>query len=160
MNSTIFDPHSRAKVTAFRATSSGICNAPASTINVCPVGLAVSTKSSESGFETSGFVTGVFDSSAVRTPERIAPTGPFHGIFEIERAMLTALIAKMSGSLTPSTDKTFTITCTSFLSSFGNSGRIERSISLPVKTASSVGRPSLFTHLDPLIFPPAYNLST
>ena len=90
---------------------------------------------------------------------RTDPTGPFQGIGEIAKAAEAATTDRTSGEFSPSTDKTVAIICTSFLNSFGKSGLTERSIRRAVRVASSVGRPSLFTHLLPLILPPAYSLS-
>src|SRR5579885_2132670 len=90
---------------------------------------------------------------------RIAPIGPFQGIGDIASAAETAIIESTSDSFSPSTDKTVTTTCTSFLYSLGKRGRIDLSISRPVRTASSVGLPCLLTQRLPLIRPPAYSLS-
>ena len=54
---------------------------------------------------------------------RTAPTGPFHGIFEIDRAATVVIPARISGLFSPSTDKTVITTWTSFLSSFGKTGK-------------------------------------
>ena len=86
--------------------------------------------------------------------------GPFHGMGEIAMAAETATSANTSASFSPSTDNTVIITCTSRLNAFGKSGRIDRSMTRPANTASSVGLPSRLTHRDPLILPPAYNRST
>src|ERR1035437_10118998 len=91
---------------------------------------------------------------------RTAPTGPFQGIGEIAKAAEAATTAKTSGEFSPSTDKIVAIIWTSFLNSLGKSGLTERSMRRPERMASSVGLPSLLTHLEPLILPPAYNLST
>ena len=88
-------------------------------------------------------------------PILVVPIGPFHGIFEIASAAEVVMLAKMSGLFSPSTDKTVTITWTSFFNAFGKKGRIERSIIRAVKIASSDGLPSLFTQRLPFILPPA-----
>ncbi|EKD86184.1 MAG: hypothetical protein ACD_37C00428G0003 [uncultured bacterium] len=74
---------------------------------------------------------------------------------DICNAADVATIERVSGSFTLSTDRIVTTTWTSLLKLFGKSGRIDRSISLPERIASSDGLPSLFTQRDPLILPPA-----
>ena len=88
-------------------------------------------------------------------PILIAPNGPFHGILETANAKELATIPKISGSFSPSKDTQLTITCTSFLKSFGNKGRTALSIILEVKMASSDGLDSLFKNLEPKILPAA-----
>jgi len=84
----------------------------------------------------------------------LAPaTGPSKGISLICRAKPAASRAIMSGSFSPSYDNTVLIICTSCLIPSGNRGRIVRSITLALRIASSVGRPSLFTQREPLIMP-------
>ena len=58
------------------------------------------------------------------------------------RAAEAAIMARMSGSFSPSWASTVTITWVSFLNPGGNSGRIGRSIRREVSVSFSVGRPS------------------
>ena len=88
-------------------------------------------------------------------PTRTAATGPSKGISEIAKAMLAALTATISGSCSPSIESTVATTCTSLRIPSGNIGRKVRSITRPVKIASSVARPSRLTQRLPLIFPAA-----
>src|SRR3989338_7157829 len=84
-----------------------------------------------------------------------AATGPFQGMEDMDRAADVATTDNISGSFSPSTESTVTITCTSFLNPLGKRGLIERSISLAFSMASSDGLPSRFTQPEPLILPPA-----
>ncbi len=100
------------------------------------------------------------DAASLIYPTRTPAIGPFHGIGEMAIAAEVATNPNTSGSFSPSTESTVIITCTSCLYAFGNNGRIDRSITRPASTASSVGLPSRFTQRDPLIRPPAYSRST
>ena len=80
--------------------------------------------------------------------------GPSQGISDILNAIDVPIIAVISGEQSSSTDITVQTTATSFLISFGNSGRIGLSITLDAKIAFSDGLPSLFEK-EPGIFPTA-----
>src|SRR3989338_4500049 len=88
-------------------------------------------------------------------PIFMAPKGPFHGILETAKAKEAAIILKVSGSFSPSKDKQVTITCISFLKSFGNKGLTARSIIRDNNIASYEGLDSLFKNREPKIFPAA-----
>ena len=81
------------------------------------------------------------------------------GILEIDNAIDAALIARISGKLSCSTDTTVQTTWTSFLYPFGNNGLNGLSTALPKRIAFSEGLPSLFIN-PPGILPTAYNLSS
>ena len=70
--------------------------------------------------------------------------GPLHGMSEMESAMLVPTSAAISGEQSGSTDMTVQTIETSLRMSFGNSGRIGRSIMRQVRVAFSEGRPSRF----------------
>ena len=72
------------------------------------------------------------------------PIGPFHGISEMDSAMDAPIIAVISGEQSGSTDITVSVSATSLRRSFGNNGRMGRSITREVRTAFSDGFPSLF----------------
>ena len=74
-------------------------------------------------------------------------------------AIDAALMAKISGKLSFSTETTVHTTWTSFLYPFGNNGLIVLSTALPFRIAFSVGLPSLFIN-PPGILPTEYNLSS
>ena len=84
------------------------------------------------------------------TPE----IGPFHGMSEMVSAMEVPTMAAISGRQSWSTLITVQTTETSLRMSFGNSGRIGRSITRDVKIALSLGRPSLLRK-EPGILPTA-----
>ena len=88
-------------------------------------------------------------------PKRTAETGPLKGNPEIISAAETAVKAVTTTSLSRSLLRTVAITWTSFLKPIGKSGRILRSIIRPKRTAVSLGPPSRFIHLPPLMTPPA-----
>ena len=77
----------------------------------------------------------------------------------IDKAMEVPIMEVISGEQSGSTDITVQTTETSFLRSFGNSGRIGLSITRETNIAFSVGLPSLFKK-DPGIFPIAYIFSS
>ena len=68
-------------------------------------------------------------------------------------------MAAISGEQSGSTDITVQTTETSLRMSFGNSGRMGRSITREAKTAFSEGRPSRFKN-EPGILPTAYSFSS
>ena len=70
--------------------------------------------------------------------------GPPHGMSEMESAMLVPTSAAIYGEQSGSTDMTVQTIETSLRMSFGNSGRIGRSIMRQVRIAFSEGRPSRF----------------
>src|SRR5699024_5293384 len=78
-----------------------------------------------------GFIT----NSPSTKPTITAPTGSVYGILEIHNAKEAALIAKISGKLSFSTDITVQTTCTSFLYPLGNKGLKGLSIALPFNIA-------------------------
>ncbi len=157
----IFPFHSFAILIASATVDSETCFAAASIMTVfllVPDTTKSSSRNCPSGLR--GFTTISFPPLSPTIPTLIVLIGPFHGIFEIDKAAEVAILASISGSFSPSTESTLIITWISFFSSFGKSGLIDLSIRRAVKIASSVGLPSLFTHLLPFIRPPAYNLST
>ena len=80
------------------------------------------------------------------------------GILEIDNAIDAALIARISGKLSCSTETTVQTTWTSFLYPFGNNGLRGLSIILAASVAASVGLPSLLIN-PPGILPTEYNFS-
>ncbi len=145
-------------------TFSGTCNAPASIMTVLSLLCETTISSSESSiwgdvgltmYASEGFSGASSEWVSVKYPMRVAPIGPFQGIREIAIAAETAFKATISGSFSPSTERTVTITWTWFLKAFGKSGLMDRSIRRPASVASSDGRPSLLTQRLPLILPPA-----
>ena len=80
--------------------------------------------------------------------------GPMKGIPDKVRALEAAIIAIMSGLVSPSWERTVRITWVSFLNPSGKRGLIGLSISLDVKVSNSVGLPSRLKN-PPGIFPAA-----
>ncbi|CAG0903163.1 unnamed protein product [Darwinula stevensoni] len=72
-------------------------------------------------------------------PTRTAPIGPDQGISDMLRAAEAALMAKTSGSCTPSTDRRLQMICVSPENARGNMGLKDRSIMRLVRTSLSVG---------------------
>ena len=101
---------------------------------------------------------GLIINSPFTLPTFTPAIGPSKGIFEIQVHKLEPNIAVNSGELSLSTDKTVLTTCTSFLKSLGNIGRIGRSIIRAANVAASVGLPSLLIK-PPGILPTEYNFS-
>ena len=92
-------------------------------------------------------------------PTCTAATGVVKGMLDKHNDNEAALIARISGRLSFSTDTTVQTTCTSFLYPFGNKGLNGLSTALPNNIAFSEGLPSLLIN-PPGIFPTEYNLSS
>ena len=101
---------------------------------------------------------GLIINSPLTLPTLTPAIGPSNGILLIQVDKLEPNIAVNSGELSVSTDKTVLTTCTSFLKSSGNIGRIGLSIIRAASVAASVGRPSLLIK-PPGILPTEYNFS-
>ena len=93
------------------------------------------------------------------SPTKTPAIGPFHGISEIDSAIDAPSIAEISGEQSLSTDMTVRLRETSLRRSFGNRGRIGRSMTREVSIAFSDGLPSLLKY-PPGIFPTEYCLSS
>ena len=102
---------------------------------------------------------GLMTYSPSTRPTETPEIGPFHGISEMESAMLVPTMPAISGAQSWSTLITVQTTETSFRMSFGKSGRIGRSITRLVRIALSVGRPSRFKK-EPGILPTEYSFSS
>ena len=102
---------------------------------------------------------GLITNSPSTKPTYTAAIGPLNGISDTETDADEPIIAQNSGALSCSTDITVATIDTSFLKSFGKSGRIGLSITLAVKIAFSDGFPSLLVK-PPGILPTAYILSS
>ena len=85
--------------------------------------------------------------------------GPSHGISEMLMATETPIIAVISGEQSGSTDITVATTPTSLRISFGNSGRIGRSITREASVAFSEALPSRRRN-EPGIRPTEYSFSS
>ena len=92
-------------------------------------------------------------------PTWTAPTGVVNGMLDRHNAIDAALIARISGKLSCSTETTVQTTWTSFLYPFGNNGLRGLSTALPKRIAFSEGLPSLLMN-PPGILPTEYNLSS
>ena len=101
---------------------------------------------------------GLILSSPSILPTITPATGPSNGILEIPKHNDVPNNAVISGVLSGSTLSTVFTTCTSFLKFSLNIGLIGLSITLAVKVAASVGRPSLLIN-PPGILPTEYNFS-
>ena len=151
MNLTISTFISCAFMIASNISSSGTSLAPASIITT--LFALDATVSSRSLFSLCSAV-GLMTISPSTSPTNTLETGPFHGISEIESAMDAPIRPVTSGEQSGSTESTRRSRVTSFLRSFGKSGRIGLSITREVSIAFSEGLPSLFKKL-PGIFPTA-----
>ncbi len=129
--------------------SSGTSFAPASIITIFSA--VPATVSVRSVFALCARV-GLRMISPSTSPTLIPAIGPFQGISEIEIAIDVAIMPAISGELSGSTASTVITTETSFLISFGKSGRIGLSTHLDVRIAFSEGLPSRFVN-DPGILP-------
>ncbi len=137
-------------------TSSGISFAPASIITILEsLETTVTAISDFLRCSLVGFITYSPSIYPIETPD----IGPFHGISEMLSAMDVPAMAAISGMQSLSTLITVQTTETSLRMSFGNSGRMGRSISREVSIAFSLGRPSRFIY-EPGIFPTEYIFSS
>ena len=140
-------------VMASSISVSGISFPPASIITIA-LSVEETTRSS-SDFKRSSVV-GLTNNFPSTFPILTTPIGPFQGMDAIVKTADAAIAAVISVEFSISTERRVIISCTSFPEySFGKSGRIERSISLPVNISSSEGLPSRLTQRLPLILPPA-----
>ncbi len=120
-------------------TSSGTWSAPASSITTRSR-VEATVRAIFDFFRCSsvGLITNPPSTKPTETPE----TGPFHGTSERLSAAEAPTRAATSGRQSGSALITVQTTETPLRRSFGNSGRMERSIMRPAATAFSVGRPS------------------
>ena len=145
-----------ASMMALYISSSETSFAPASIMTIfCIVAATVSSSVLSSRCALVGLMTGLPSTMPTKTP----PIGPFHGISEMERAMDAPIIPAISCEQSGSTAMTVSEIATSLRRSFGNRGRIGRSMTREVRMAFSPGRPSRRRN-PPGILPAAYILSS
>ena len=142
-------------INASSISSSLTSLAPASTILIASFVPATVRSISDS---SNSLTVGLIINLPFILPTLTPAIGPSKGTLLIDVARDDPSIAVSSGELSGSTDKIVFTTCTSFLKSSGNKGRIGLSIILAASVAFSVGLPSLLIN-PPGILPTEYNFS-